>query len=77
MSKNLFIFSLLLVLIIGIASADDIPLKPHEFYGTVTINGAPHLSVRPSSRKCGEPPMARSLQYPLVLMEVPDPSIAG
>ena len=41
MSKNLFIFSLLLVLIIGIASADDIPLKPHEFYGTVTINGAP------------------------------------
>ncbi|HIH26459.1 MAG TPA: hypothetical protein HA256_00375, partial [Methanoregulaceae archaeon] len=40
MFRKLFIFFILLVLTVGIASA-AIPVQPHEFYGAVTINGAP------------------------------------
>ncbi len=42
MFQKLFIFFVILLFTIGIASADDgVPVLPCDFYGGVTINGAP------------------------------------
>jgi PKD repeat protein len=41
MFQKLFIFFVILLLTIGIASADELPVTPSEFYGGVTVNGAP------------------------------------